>query len=313
MKKNDKIYVTGHTGLVGSAVMRKLHQSGFNNILTISHTECDLRDYGVVDYIIRSERPYYVINCAGRVGGINANSKYGGDFIYDNLMMQTNLIHVSHLYTVKKFVFLGSSCIYPKNCPQPVKEEYFMSDYLEETNKGYAVAKIAGITMCQMYYKQFGDNFISVMPTNLYGEGDNFNLHDSHAMPAMIRKFYEAKLKDKPFVEMWGTGEPRREFLYVDDVVDAIIFLIDNYDSPLPINIGTGTDMSIRELANIVKDISGYEGAIKWNTSYPDGTRLKRLDTTRINKLGWTAKTGVTEGITKTYRWFAENYDKARL
>jgi GDP-L-fucose synthase len=309
MEKNSRILVTGSSGLVGSAVMRKLALEKYKNIIT---TNCDLRINGDVYNAWQALKPEYVIHCAALVGGINGNNTRSGEFIYDNLMIQTNVIEASRVSNVKKLLFLGSACIYPKITPQPIKEEYLLSGYLEQTNVGYAVAKIAGITMCQMYNKQYGCNFISVMPTNVYGIGDNFNLAGSHVLPALIRKFYFAKI-NSAVVEIWGTGKSRREFLYVDDLADAMLFLMNNYDSPEIINVSTGSDVSVAELADIIKTIVGFDGNIVWNQDYPDGTPLRSLDITGLSQMGWTAKTSLSEGIERTYAWFVNNYPNVRL
>ncbi|MCK4268408.1 MAG: GDP-L-fucose synthase, partial [Actinomycetia bacterium] len=272
MNKNDKIYVAGHGGLVGSALMRRLKQEGYQNLISQPKEKLDLRDPLYTRAFFEDTHPDYVLFAAAKVGGILANSTYPGDFIYDNLAIQTNIIHNAYLCNVKKLLFLGSSCIYPKEAPQPIKEEYLLTGPLEPTNDAYAIAKIAGIKMCQAYNHQYGTDFISVMPTNLYGPGDNFNLGTAHVLPALIRKFHEAKIKNKPNVVVWGTGTPRREFMHVDDLADACLFLMDHYDSSDLINIGIGTDLSIKELALLIKDVVGFEGEIRFDTSKPDGT-----------------------------------------
>lgn len=289
MKKNSNIYVAGHTGMVGSAIFRKLTALGFNNVVLRASSELDLRNQEQVRKFFASERPEYVFLAAAKVGGILANSRYPADFLYDNLAIQTNVIHCSYQYGVKKLVFLGSSCAYPRDCPQPIKEEYMLSGYLERTNEAYAVAKIAGIKMCQSYNRQCGTNFISVMPTNLYGLHDNFDLVNSHALPALIRKFHEAKAENKPYMEVWGTGAPRREFLHVDDLADACLFLMERYDRSEIINIGVGKDISIKELAELIKDVVGFQGEIRFDHTKPDGTPRKLLDVSRIAALGWKA------------------------
>jgi GDP-L-fucose synthase len=300
MNKASKIYIAGHRGLVGAALIRRLESEGFNNLITLTSKNLDLRRQGDVESFFEKNRPEYVFLAAAKVGGILANNTYPADFIYDNLMMQANVIHSSYLFGVKKLMFLGSSCIYPKNCPQPMKEEYLLSGYLEPTNEPYAIAKIAGIKMCQSYNRQYGTNYISVMPTNLYGPGDNYDLQNSHVLPALIRKFHEAQIENRPFVEIWGTGLPKREFLYVDDLADACLFLIQNYNDGGIINIGVGEDITIKDLALLVKDIVGYEGALKFDSSKPDGTPQKLLDVTKLLGLGWKAKVSLKEGIRKT-------------
>jgi GDP-L-fucose synthase len=302
MQKNSKIYVAGHRGLVGSAIVRKLQKEGYENLLLRTSSEVDLRNQQAVKDFFEAEKPEYVFMAAAKVGGINANNIYPADFIYDNLCIQNNVIHESYRNGVKKLLFLGSSCIYPKNAEQPIKEAYLLSGYLEPTNDAYAVAKIAGIKMCQSYHKQYGCNFISAMPTNLYGPEDNYDLKNSHVLPALLRKFHEAKLTGAPTVTVWGSGKPRREFLHADDLADACLFLMDHYDSPEIINIGVGKDISIGEMAQMIKNITGYEGAIVFDTSMPDGTFRKLLDVSRLNDLGWEAKIGFEEGMEATYQ-----------
>lgn len=303
MEKSSKIYVAGHSGLAGSAILRHLEEEGFNNLIFRKHKELDLCDSSQVKDFFDKERPEYVFLAAAKVGGIWANKTYPAEFIYNNLAIQTAVIQSAYIFGVKKLLFLGSSCIYPKHAPQPMKEEYLLTGLLEPTNEPYAISKIAGIKMCQAYNRQYGTNFISVMPTNLYGPGDNFDLETSHVLPALIRKFHEAKLSGKP-VTLWGSGGPRREFLHVDDMADACLFLMNHYDSSEIINIGTGKDITIRELADLIKDVTGFKGEIKYDQTRPDGTPRKLLDVTRINSLGWQAKTDLREGIEKTYRWF---------
>jgi GDP-L-fucose synthase len=300
MKSNSKIYVAGHRGLVGSAIVRKLKKEGFHNLLLRTSAELDLRDQNAVKGFFEKEKPEYVFLAAAKVGGINANNIYPADFIYDNLCIQNNVIHQSFKNRVTKLLFLGSSCIYPKNAPQPIKEESLLTGKLEPTNDAYAIAKIAGIKMCQAYDKQYGCNFISAMPTNLYGPGDNYDLKNSHVLPALLRKFHEAKSNDEPTVTIWGTGKPRREFLHADDLADACLFLMKNYNDPEIINIGTGKDISIKEMAEMIKGITGYEGEMMFDTSMPDGTFQKLLDVSRLHELGWTAEIDFEEGVRKT-------------
>jgi len=309
--KNEKIYVAGHNGMVGSAIVRELKAKGFNNLLLRSSGEIDLRRQKDVEEFLLSEKPDVVIVAAAKVGGILANNTYRAEFLYDNLMIQSNVIHSSYLAGVSKLIFLGSSCIYPKLALQPLKEEYLLSDYLEYTNEPYAIAKIAGIKMCENYFKQYGTNFYSVMPTNLYGINDNFDLKTSHVLPALIRKFHEAKTESKDKVILWGTGKPLREFLYVDDLAEAVVFLMekinagDIYNKNIThLNIGTGKDISISDLALLISDIIGFKGKIEYDTTKPDGTPRKLMDVTRINELGWKYKTELRQGIEKTYEWY---------
>ena len=311
MDKNSKIYIAGHRGLVGSAIMRRLKAECYKNLITRTHAELDLTRQERVEEFFHEERPDYVFLAAARVGGIYANNTYPAEFIYSNLTIQTNIIHASYVFKVKKMLFLGSSCIYPKNCPQPMKEEYLLSGPLEPTNEPYAVAKIAGIKMCQAYNRQYGTNFLSVMPTNLYGPNDNFDLKTSHVLPALIRKFHEAKIKGLSEVEIWGTGSPRREFLHVDDLADACLFLMKNYNSSEIINIGVGKDQTIRELAEIIAGLTGFKGSIRFDTGKPDGTPVKRLDVSKINSIGWRARIGLEQGIAETYKWYAKNVHNA--
>ncbi|MDQ6762085.1 MAG: GDP-L-fucose synthase [Bacteroidota bacterium] len=308
--KNQCVYIAGHNGLVGGAILRLLRSEGFSNIITRRSSELDLRDYGAVKNFFEMEKPAYVFLAAAKVGGIMANNTYPADFIYDNLTIQNNVIHQAYVNGVKKLLFLGSSCIYPKNAAQPIKEEYLLSGFLEPTNEPYAIAKIAGISMCQSYHRQYGANFISAMPTNLFGTGDNYDLYNSHVLPALIRKFHEAKISGQPSVTIWGTGTPRREFLHVDDAAAACYFLMENYNEPGIVNVGTGTDVSIAELAAIVQKITGYEGELLFDTSRPDGTMRKLLDVSKINALGWKAAKSMEEGIALTYKDFVENYEK---
>ncbi|MBQ9581447.1 MAG: GDP-L-fucose synthase, partial [Synergistaceae bacterium] len=287
MNKNSKIYVAGHRGLVGSAITRKLKELGFNNLILRSRSELDLLSQESVKKFFELERPEYVFLAAAKVGGIYANSKYPADFIYENLLIESNIIYNSFINKINKLLFLGSSCIYPKFAEQPIKEDALLTGELEVTNECYALAKIAGIKMCQAYNKQYKTNFISVMPTNLYGPGDNFEINNSHVMPAMLRKFHEAKINKAENVILWGTGTPRREFLHVDDLADACVFLMQNYNEDKIVNIGTGEDLEIRELANIIKDITGFDGKIIWDDSKPDGTPRKLLDVSLLHSLGW--------------------------
>lgn len=313
MKKNSKIYVAGHTGLVGSNILKKLNKNGFSNIVTADLNKVDLRRQKDTEEFFEKEKPEYVFLAAAKVGGILANSTYKAEFIYDNLMISANVIHACYKFCVKKLLNLGSSCIYPKLAPQPLKEEYLLSDYLELTNEPYAISKIAAIKLCRYYNEQYGTNFISVMPTNLYGPGDNFDLKTSHVLPALIRKFHETKIQNKKEVILWGTGEPYREFLYVEDLVDCLIFLMNNCDYKdigEIINIGTGIDLQIKELANLIKSVVGFDGQIKYDSTIPDGTPKKLLDVSRIQKLGWHHKVDLKNGIKKSYDWFLSNFMK---
>ena len=301
MNKDSKIYVAGHRGMVGSAIVRKLEEFGYKNIITKSKKELDLTNQFQVSQFFHFEKPEYVFLCAAKVGGIKANNEMKGDFIYENIMIQSNIIKSSHDNGVKKLLFLGSSCIYPKFSQQPIKEEYLLTGLLEPTNDAYAIAKIAGIKMCQSFNQQWGTNYISVMPTNLYGINDNYDLNNSHVLPAMIRKFHEAKLEGKDRVEIWGTGTPKREFLYVDDLAEACHHLMLNYNGSEIVNIGTGQDVTIAELAVSIKNIVGFEGDIYFNTEMPDGTPRKLLDVSKLKDLGWEYKTSLIDGIKKTY------------
>lgn len=312
--ENKKIYVAGHNGMVGSAIMRALQKNGYNNLLTKSFNELDLRRQSEVEKFFQAEKPEIVIVAAAKVGGILANNTYRAEFIYDNLMIEANLIHASYLNNTEKLIFLGSSCIYPKLAPQPLKEEYLLSGYLEYTNEPYAIAKIAGIKLCENYFRQYGCNFISAMPTNLYGPNDNFDLQTSHVLPALIRKFHEAKVNNSPTVTIWGTGKPLREFLYVDDLAEAILFMMEKVDAKdlynlgiTHLNVGSGKDISISELASLIAEIIDYKGKIEHDSTKPDGTPRKLMDVSRINSLGWKYKTELDEGIKKTYQWFLEN------
>lgn len=312
MEKNAKIFIAGHNGLVGSALVRKLSADGFLNLILKERSVLDLLNKNAVEDFFATEKPDYVFLAAAKVGGIMANKNKKADFIYENLEIQNNLIYCAWKYGVKKLLFLGSSCIYPKNCPQPIKEEYLMSGPLEETNDAYAVAKIAGIKMCQSFNAQYGTNFISVMPTNLYGPNDNFNLESSHVLPALIRKFYEAKQENKDAVILWGTGAPKREFLHVDDLADACVYLMHHYDQSEIINIGTGLDISIKELAQKIQKLIGYAGEISWDTEKPDGTPRKLLEVKKLDALGWKHQIDLDTGLKMTIDWFGENYAELR-
>lgn len=307
MDLNSKIFVAGHKGLVGSSIVRKLQKEGYNKIVTRTKEEVNLLDFISVRNFFEKERPEYVFLAAAKVGGILANSSQKGDFIYQNLQIQNNVIHNAYLSGVKKLLFLGSSCIYPKNCPQPIKEEYLLSGYLEETNDAYAIAKIAGLVMCRSYNNQYKTNFISAMPTNLYGYNDNFNLQTSHVLPALMKKFHEAKIYDQKEVTVWGTGTPLREFLFVEDLADALVFLMNNYNEDIHINVGMGRDISIKDLAYLIKDIVGFKGNIVFDPTKPDGTPRKLLDVSKLEKAGWKAKTSLEDGIKATYEWFLNN------
>ena len=307
MEKNAKIYVAGHRGLVGSAIVRNLESKGYTDIIVRTREELDLLDTKQVADFFSQEKPEYVFLAGAKVGGIKANEDYPADFIYQNLQIQNNIIHNAYKNNVKKLLFLGSSCIYPRDCTQPIKEEYLLTGPLEKTNEAYAIAKIAGIKMCQSYNKQYGTKFISVMPTNLYGPNDNFNLTSSHVLPALLRKFHDAKIHNEKEVVMWGTGSPMREFLYVDDLADACVHLMQNYVGDEIVNIGTGEDVAIRELAEIIKKIVGFQGEIVNYTTKPDGTPRKLLDVSKLHNLGWKHKTKLEEGIQTTYDWFLKN------
>lgn len=307
MEKKAKIYVAGHAGLVGGAILRLLRAQGFNNLVLRGLEELDLRNQAATAEFFGKERPEYVFLAAARVGGIHANSTYPAEFIYDNLIIQANILHQSYLHGVKKLLFLGSSCIYPKFCPQPMKEEYLLNGPLEPTNEPYAVAKIAGIKMCQAYNRQYGTCYISVMPTNLYGPGDNFNLLDSHVIPALMRKFHLGRLSGAKEVTVWGTGTPRREFLFVDDLAAACLFLMENYAGENIVNVGVGQDLTIKELAQKVADVVGFHGHIVFDPSYPDGTPQKLLDVSRLINLGWQPQTPLNLGLRLTYDWFCRS------
>jgi GDP-L-fucose synthase len=314
VKPDSKIYVAGHRGLVGSAITRRLQSGGYSNLLLRTHAELDLLDQRAVDAFFASERPEYVFLAAAKVGGINANNIYRADFIYQNLMIESNIIHASHRHGVKKLMFLGSSCIYPKHAPQPLKEEYLLTGLLEPTNEPYAIAKITGIKMCDAYNRQYGTNFMSAMPTNLYGPGDNYDLNNSHVLPALIRKMHEAKVQNAKEVVVWGTGLPRREFLYSDDLADACVFLMERYNAADVgefINIGVGKDITIREAAELIAEVVEFRGKLVFDTSKPDGTPRKLLDVSRLQALGWQAKISFREGIAKAYADFLRNIARA--
>ncbi len=307
MNKSDRIYVAGHRGMVGSAIVRKLKSEGFHNIITRTMVELDLRVQKDVEKFFREEKPDYVFLAAAKVGGIVANNTYRAEFLYDNLMVQSNVIHYSYVNNVKKLLFLGSSCIYPKLAPQPLKEDALLTGLLEPTNEPYAIAKIAGIKMCDAYRAQYGCDFISVMPTNLYGPNDNYDLKNSHVLPALIRKFHEAKVEGKESVEIWGTGSPLREFMHVEDLATACFFLMQNFSEPGFVNIGVGKDISIKDLALLIKDIVGYEGALKFDTSKPDGTPRKLMDVSKLNSLGFRYSIELEDGIRSVYEEYAVN------
>ena len=307
MNKQDKIYIAGHRGMVGSAIVRRLQKDGYDNIITRTSKELDLKEQGAVREFFKSEKPDVVVLAAAKVGGIHANNVYRAQFLYENLMIESNVIHHAHESGTKKLLFLGSSCIYPKLAPQPLKEETLLSGFLEQTNEPYAIAKIAGIKLAESYRRQYGSNFISAMPTNLYGPNDNYDLNNSHVLPALIRKFHTAKTTGAASVEVWGTGSPMREFLHVDDLADACFFLLQNYDEEMFVNIGTGVDLTIKELAEMIKDIVGYSGELKWNTEKPDGTPRKLMDVSRLHNLGWKHRIGLREGITSVYAEFAQS------
>ncbi|SEO63941.1 GDP-L-fucose synthase [Paenibacillus sp. OV219] len=308
MDKSSTIYIAGHRGLVGSAILRELEKSGYKNLIHRSSTELDLRKLDQVQDFFEHHHIDYVFLAAAKVGGIVANNDFPADFIRDNLLIQTNVIDSAYRAGVKKLMFLGSTCIYPKFAPQPMKEEYLLTGELEPTNKAYAVAKIAGITMCQSYNHQYGTKFISVMPTNMYGPNDNFDLKTSHVLPALIRKFHEAKEAGAPYVEVWGTGQPRREFLHADDLAEACIFLMENYEDSEIVNVGVGEDIAIRELAELIQHIVGYQGELAFNTSKPDGTPRKLADVSKINTLGWKARISLEDGIRSAYLAFRKEY-----
>lgn len=308
MEKNAKIYIAGHRGMVGSAIYRKLVKEGFSNFVTRTSDTLDLRNQQAVSDFFAQEKPEYVFLAAAKVGGIVANNTYRAEFLYDNLQIQNNIIHNSYLNGVKKLMFLGSSCIYPKMAPQPLREEYLLTGLLEETNEPYAIAKIAGIKMCDAYRAQYGCNYISAMPTNLYGYNDNYHPQNSHVLPALIRRFHEAKENSTPVVSIWGTGSPKREFLFADDLADACYYLMENYNEPGLVNIGTGEDISIKDLANLVKKIIGYQGSIEFDTAKPDGTPRKLMDVSKLHKKGWKYTVELADGIALAYNDFLKKY-----
>ena len=308
MKSNSRIYVAGHRGLVGSAIIRSLKQRGFENLITRTHAELELMDAVAVKDFFEQAKPEYVFLAAAKVGGIHANSTYPADFMRENLIVQTNVIHESWRQGVVKLLFLGSSCIYPKLCPQPIKEEYLLSGELEKTNDAYALAKIAGIKTCQSYNQQHGTHFISAMPTNLYGVNDNFHPENSHVLPALIRRFHEAKLANVESISIWGTGTSRREFLHSDDLADAVLFLMENYDDSEIVNVGCGKDQTIKELAETIQEVVGYTGHLKFDSTRPDGTPQKILDISKINSLGWKPTITLREGLKQVYQWYTEQY-----
>ncbi len=312
MEQESKIYVAGHRCLVGSAIVRTLRENGYHNLILKTSQELNLTRQTDVETFFATERPDYVFLAAAKVGGINANNTYRAEFLYDNLMIEANIIHSAYLYNVKKLLFLGSSCIYPKFCPQPMKEEYLLTDFLEPTNEPYAIAKITGIKLCENYCRQYGVNFISAMPTNLYGPYDNFDLVNSHVLPALIRKTHEAKISNAKQVEIWGTGSALREFLYVEDLAKALLFLMNHYNDIQFVNVGTGEEISIKDLALLIKDVVGYEGELAFDPSKPDGTPRKLLDTSKINAAGWKAELSLRQGLEVTYNWFLENYSEVR-
>lgn len=313
MNKNSKIYVAGHNGLVGSAIVRLLCQKGYSNLVLKSHKELDLTNQVEVNHFFSEEKPEYVFLAAAKVGGINANNTSPADFIMKNLQIECNVIDSAYQHKVQKLIFLGSSCIYPKDCPQPMKEEYLLTGPLEKTNEAYALAKISGLKMCQFYNQQYKTRYISVMPTNLYGINDNFDLKNSHVLPALLRKVHDARVNKEPYVEIWGTGSPLREFLYVDDMADACIFLMETYEENEFVNIGTGKEVSIRELAETIISIVCYTGKLKFNTDMPDGTRQKLLDVSKLSGLGWNYQVELNQGIRKTYDWYLGNLNHLKL
>jgi GDP-L-fucose synthase len=309
--RNAPIFVTGHRGMVGSALLRRLAQAGFADVVTATRQELDLRDQTAVDAWFDAQRPAYVIHAAGTVGGINANNTRPADFLYDNLMIHATVLHASCRTKVQKLLYLGSSCIYPRDCPQPIKEEFLLTGALEKTNEAYAVAKIAGLKSCEAYRRQYGCNFISAMPTNLYGPNDNFDLDSSHVVPALIRKFHECRVGGGQRVTVWGTGSPRREIMHVDDLADACLFLMDNYDQLQTINVGTGDDLTIKELAELIRDVVCPTAELVFDTSMPDGTPRKQLDVSRLHALGWRHRISLRDGIASAYEWFCESVSQS--
>ena len=312
MSPNDRIYIAGHRGMVGSAIERNLRHRGFTRLVSRPSADLDLRNQAAVEAFFAAEQPEIVVLAAAKVGVIHANNTFPAEFIYDNLMMECNVIHQAYRSGVRKLLFLGSSCIYPRLCPQPIREDYLLTGPLETTNEAYAVAKIAGIELCRFYRRQYGCDFISAMPTNLYGPNDNFHLNNSHVLPALIRKFHEAKLRGDPEVVVWGSGQPRREFLHVDDLADACVYLLEHYSAEPHINVGTGQDLTIGELAELVRQIVGFKGAIRNDPSKPDGTPRKLLDVSRLKEQGWTARIDLSDGIRSTYEWYLAHQDDFR-
>lgn len=308
--KDARVYIAGHTGLVGSATLERFEKEGYTNLITRTHSELNLMDKDLVEKFFDEEKPEYVIIAAAKVGGIRANMTYPAEFLYENLMIQDNLIWTSYLMGVKKLLFLLSSCIYPRECPQPMKEEYLLTGELESTNEGYAIAKIAGLKLCEYIHKEFGRNFISAMPATIYGPNDNFDPEASHVLPALIKKFIDAKQKRSKFVEVWGTGNIRREFLYVSDLADALFFLMQNYNDPQFINVGFGTDFTIKELVQTIKEITGFKGEINFDTTRPDGMPRKLVDCSKISALGWKPKVSLKEGLKYTIDWYIKNYER---
>ncbi len=304
MDLNGKIYVAGHRGMVGSAIVRRLQQEGYNNIIVRTSAELDLKDQAAVNAFFATEKPEYVFLAAAKVGGILANNTYRADFLYENMMIEANIIHAAYVHQVKKLLFLGSSCIYPKMAPQPLKEEYLLTGLLEETNEPYAIAKIAGIKLCEAYRDQYGCNFIAAMPTNLYGQGDNYHLQNSHVIPALLRKFHDAKEKGEANTEIWGSGTPLREFMFVDDLASACLFLMNNYDGKLFVNMGTGEEVTIKELATLIKEVTGFEGGIVFDSTKPDGTPRKLMDSSKLHGMGWKHTTSLRDGLAAAYGFF---------